>query len=137
MDLNRSDGVTFSLGLVAREGRRDELVKTLGGLLGPIRGSAGCLRCNLLEDLQQPNDIQVLVQWRSREDFERHVKTDAFGRLLIAMELAAEHPKLEIRSVAGIRGMDLLRQLLDGEDDRPRDPRERRPAEEQPDGETE
>jgi quinol monooxygenase YgiN len=121
--------VSFSLGLVAHEGRRDELLKTFRALLGSIRGSTGCLRSDLLEDIQQPNEMRLLVQWRRHEDLERHVKSDAFRRILVGMELSAEPPDLRIETIAGIRGMDLLREILECEDDRPEDLEEQRPAE--------
>lgn len=131
-----SHGVTFSAGLVAREGRRDELVKTFQALLGSIRGSAGCLQCNLLEDVQQSNEIKLLVQWESREDFERHVKSDAFRRVLVGMELSAEPPDLRIQTIAGVSGMDLLREILEC-DDRAQGRKETVPEQERlPKGET-
>ena len=114
-----SRGVTFSLRLVAPDDGRDEVVKTFRSVLGPIRGSAGCLRCSLLEDVQQSNQLQLSVDWKRQEDFERHVKSDVFRRVLQATELAAELPELQIRTVTGVRGMGLLREILGCEEDRP------------------
>ena len=111
-----SYGVTFSLGLVSSEERWDELVRAFRSVVGPLRGTAGCVRCRLLEDVQQPNALQLFVEWRSQEDFERHVKTDLFRRILHAMELSAESPDLQIRTIAGVRGMDLLREAMGSDD---------------------
>ncbi len=109
---NSNHRVTFSVHLVAPEGGRDELVRTFRALLGPIRGTAGCLRCHLLEDVQQPNEVTLRVEWSRQEAFERHVRSELFRRILQAVELAAEPPDLEIQTIAGVRGMGLLREIL-------------------------
>ena len=112
-----SCGVTFSLVLVASEERWDELVKAFRSVVGPLRGTAGCVQCRLLEDVQQLRELELFVEWRSREDFECHVKTELFRRVLHGMELAAEPPDLQIHAVAAVGGMDLLREILSCVDD--------------------
>ena len=112
----RSPRVSFSLRLAAPAEGPDELVKTLQSLLGPIRAAAGCLRCVLLEDVRQANELHLLVEWRSWEDFEHHVKTDPFRRVLQGLELSTEPPDLQIRTITGVRGMDLLQEILGCDD---------------------
>ena len=112
-----SQRVTFSLKLVATGDQRRELVQTFRSLLRPIRGSAGLLRCNLFEDVQLPDELQLLVEWRTREHFERHLETDVFRRILMGMDLAAEPPELEIRTISGVLGLDFVREFLGREDD--------------------
>ena len=113
----RNHGVTFSVRLVAPDERPDELIETFRSLLGPIGAATGCLGCHLLEDVQHPEEVQLLVEWKRREDFERHVRTELFRRVLQGLELSAVPPELRIRTIAGVRGMDLLREILGCEDE--------------------
>ncbi len=108
--------MTFSLAVFAREETRDELVETLRAVVRSIRGSFGLLRCSLLEDVQAPNELRLLTRWKSHDAFERHVMSPIFRRLLLGVELSAEPPELEIQTIAGIRGMDLLHEILQCEE---------------------
>jgi quinol monooxygenase YgiN len=105
--------VTFTVRLEVYSEHRDEAIQTFRALLGPIRGTAGCLRCHLLEDVQEPNEVELVVEWKTEEDFARHVRTDLFRRVLQGMELACEPPEVRIRAVEGTRGMDLLHEFID------------------------
>ena len=105
-------GVTFSLRLVRPDDGSDEAIKTLRAVLGPTGACAGCLRCTLLEDVQRPNELHLLVKWRSREDFERHVKTELFRSVLQAVDLSTEPPDLEVQTITDVHGMELLREIL-------------------------
>ena len=104
--------VTFNVRLVARQDHDEELLQTFRSLLGPIRGTPGCVRCSLLEDVQDSDELELFVEWRSQDDFVDHVESALFRRLLVGLELAAEEPEIEIRTIAGLRGMDLLREIL-------------------------
>lgn len=106
-----SHGVTFTVRLEVSAERLGEVLQTFRSVLGPIRGTIGCLRCHLLEDVQQPNEVELVVEWKREEDFARHVRTDLFRRVLEGMELACQPPEVRIRTVEGARGMDLLREL--------------------------
>lgn len=106
-------GVTFTVRLDVSAERRNEVIETFRSVVGPIRGTAGCSRCNLLEDVQQPNEVELVVEWRGEEDFARHVRSDLFRRVLQGMELACQPPEVRIRTVEGVRGMDLLHELVE------------------------
>lgn len=112
MKLDGTSGVTFSLRLVAPEERREELLQTFRSVVGPIRGTPGCLRCSLLEDVQQPSEIVFEMEWKKEAAFARHVQTDLFRKVLQGMDLAAEPPEVRIKTVSGVGDMERLRELV-------------------------
>ena len=113
MQPNSRAGVTFQVRLVSADESREELLRTLRSVVGPVRGTAGCLRCNLLEDVQDPTEVVFVEDWRSEEAFVRHIRTDVFRRVLQGMDLAAEPPEVRIKSVSGVGGMERLRELVE------------------------
>lgn len=97
--------------VVAADETQDELVRTFRALIGPVRGTPGCRNCRLLEDLQRPGQLVFSEEWTNQRDFARHVRSDQFRRVLVALELAAEPPELEIETISGRRGMGLIFEL--------------------------
>jgi len=111
-----SKGVTFMVRLVASSERREVLLETFGYLVDRVRATVGCACCTLLEDVQEADVLEFFVEWRSYEEFILHVQSDLFRQVMIGMELAAEPPVVEIRTVSGMRGMDLLFEILREDD---------------------
>lgn len=109
--------------MVFNEPRRDEALRVLSGLVGPVRSHPGCLATRLLQDVGDERVLTWVDQWRRREDHERHVRSDAFRRLLAVMDLAAEPPIFEVNDVSRRHGFELVEELLarpaEGADPRP------------------
>ena len=103
--------VKFLCRVVAPDEKRNEVVRTFRALVGPIRGTPGCRGCTLLEDVQQPGQLQLTEEWANQHDFARHVRSNLVRRVLVAVELAAEPPDVEIETISGRRGMDLIFEL--------------------------
>ena len=49
--------------LYAKPGKRDELHAVLHGLLAPTRKEAGCIRYEMLENLEDPNEFTFTEEW--------------------------------------------------------------------------
>ena len=103
--------VVMTLRINASAGRRNEIVKTLGSVLGPTRVLLGCLSCRLHQDLQNTNVLTLIEEWESREALDRHVRSDHYRKILAAMDLASEPPEIQFCSVASKAGMELIEEL--------------------------
>jgi quinol monooxygenase YgiN len=100
--------------MVFTEPARDEALKVLRALWGPVRSHPGCLATRLMRDDQDDRVLTWVEQWQSQEDHERHVRSDAFRRLLAVMDLAAEPPVLEVDQIERRQGFQVVEQLLGG-----------------------
>ena len=103
--------VITSVRINAPLGKRDEIVKTLGSLLGPTRVLPGCLSCNIYQDLENPNMLTLIEEWESRASLDRHVRSDEFRRILAAIDLASEPPEIRFCSVASTSGIELIEEI--------------------------
>jgi quinol monooxygenase YgiN len=90
----------------------EEALQVLRGLLGPVRSHPGCLSTRLMRDVGDEWILTWVEQWSGREDHERHVRSDAFRRLLAVMDLAAESPTFQVDEVRRRRGFELVEELL-------------------------
>ena len=104
--------ITSTLRMLFTATHREEALRVLRGLLGPVRSHPGCLSTRLMQDEGDESILTWVEQWRRREDHERHVRSDAFRRLLAVMDLAAEPPTFEVDEVRRRRGFELVEELL-------------------------
>ena len=104
--------ITSTLRIVFNEPTREEALRVLRGLVGPVRSHPGCLATRLTQDVGDERVVTWVDQWRRREDHERHVRSDAFRRLLAVMDLAAEPPTFEVDEVGRRHGFELVERLL-------------------------
>ena len=92
----------------------DEAAAVLRSLVGPVRSEKGCSATRLLRDTEYGCGLTWVEEWRSVEDFERHLRGAAFRRILAVIELAARKPAVEIDDVNLRRGFELIEEILAG-----------------------
>ncbi len=86
----------------------DEVVGILEYILEPVQVEPGCLSCHLLQDVSEANVIMYEETWRNQEDLERHIRSERYRRLLIAMDMASESPEIRFHTVSRTAGMELI-----------------------------
>lgn len=90
----------------------DEAVAVLRSLLGPVRAEPGCAATRLLREFDGDCVVTWVEEWRSKANFELHIRAATFNRILAVMELAVMAPEVEIDDVASRRGFDLVEEML-------------------------
>ncbi|MCI0389466.1 MAG: hypothetical protein MOB07_11985 [Acidobacteria bacterium] len=96
------------VGIVASAENCEELGLALSTLLGPTQIKPGCLSCLLYQDWSDANVLYLESRWETPKDLIHHIRSDAYKRLLLLMELGVEPPSIEFLSVSEVRGLDLI-----------------------------
>lgn len=86
--------VVVILRLVVPALRRDETLRAIQAVIGPLQVALGCLSCHLYQDTANPNAFGLVEQWQSQVALERHVRSALYTRLLAVMESAQEAPDI-------------------------------------------
>jgi quinol monooxygenase YgiN len=107
--------VNMSLRLTASAQRQRELVTALHGLLGPTRVAAGCLGCDLYQDVENPNVLLYTESWRAQEDLDRRIRSASFKTVIGIMEAAAGPPEIQLNWVSQVKGMEYLAKVRLGQ----------------------
>jgi len=94
------------------ERTREQALRVLRSLLGPVRSHPGCLATRLMRDVGDERVVTWMEQWRDRGAYERHVRSEAFRRLLAVMDLATESPLIEVDELSRRRGFEIVEELL-------------------------
>jgi quinol monooxygenase YgiN len=95
------------LGFGAAPNKQTDLYQALFSSLGPTRVTPGCVECRLYHDADA-NTHYLESRWSTEDDLIRHVRSDAYKRLLLLMELGATAPSIEFFTVSEVRGLDFI-----------------------------
>ena len=88
--------------------KRDEVLKILISTAEYSRLRAGCLSCQVYEDVQEKGAILFNAAWRSREDLEQHLRSDEFYNILLAMEMSVIEPEIRFDTVSESTGIETV-----------------------------
>ena len=86
-------------------GKRGAVVELLRHIQGVARGRPGCLESGVYEQCGGDRDILYLEQWQSSEELSRHIQSDLYLRLLLALELAERAPEVSFHEISDSKGL--------------------------------
>ncbi len=88
--------------------RRAEILEVLKAIQGPVRAQPGCIACHIYEE-QGPEQAIVLVErWESQAALEAHLRSEAYRRVLGAVELSGSAPEVRFDYVSATDGIELI-----------------------------
>ena len=108
--------IQASLRIVAPPERRDEIVQTFRSLLEPTGVKRGCLGCRLYQDVTDDNALTYVEEWETREDFERHLRSDQYRKHLALIDLSTSPPELRFYTISETCGLEYLASVRTLED---------------------
>jgi quinol monooxygenase YgiN len=88
--------------------RRGEVLEILRSVQGPVLAQPGCASCQILEE-QGPEDAVVLVErWETAAALETHIRSEAYRRILGAIELSTGAPEIRFDHVSASEGIEMI-----------------------------
>ena len=88
---------------------RAEVVRTLAAQLGPTRVLLGCRKCDLYQDVENPEAITLVEEWESQADLVLRLRSEDYRAVLAAIELSQEQPVIHFDTVTRRTGSGLQR----------------------------
>jgi len=89
----------------------DHAVQLLLSVKGNIQAKRGCRACAVGMEAAEPGLVHYREEWESAEVFHRHVRSEEFRRVLIAVDLCSEEPRIVVGNLSGHIGMAYLQKL--------------------------
>lgn len=91
--------------------RHAEVIEVLRSIQGPVSAQPGCRAYHVYEE-RGPDPAVVLVErWESKAALEEHISSEAYRRILCAIELAGGPPEVSFEFVSAQEGMELVERL--------------------------
>ncbi|MBW1999606.1 MAG: antibiotic biosynthesis monooxygenase [Deltaproteobacteria bacterium] len=88
--------------------KQKEVMQTLLSITELTEKDNGCLSCNLFCDMEDKNVYTLIEEWETREDLERHIRSERFSVLLGTKSLLAEPLGIQLHTVSRSEGMEVV-----------------------------
>jgi quinol monooxygenase YgiN len=85
-----------------------EVLQVLKPLAERIKVDPGCLGCHLYLDLLEENVLMFEQLWRDEEDLKRHLRSNDYRNVLLAMEMAIAQPEVRFEVVKQTSGFETV-----------------------------
>jgi quinol monooxygenase YgiN len=98
--------------MTARPEKRKEVMQTLLSMVEPTLQAKGCLSYQVFQGIEDENVFSLIKEWATREDLDRHLRTDRFGVLLGTKILLTEQQNIQIHTIShseGIKAVHAIR----------------------------
>lgn len=94
--------------------QRRHVLSLLRSIQGHTSVKLGCRYCRICEEDGPDEAILHMECWDCEEEFERHIRSDMYRRVLEAMELSRIPPELKFHRITESRGLELVGTLRSG-----------------------
>ena len=100
--------IVGTLRLLPAPDRRAEILEVFRAVQGPVLAQPGCLACHIYEEQGLEPAVVLLEKWESQAALEAHLRSEAYRRILGAIELSGGPPEVSFDFVSATEGMDLI-----------------------------
>lgn len=88
--------------------KQKEVLQTLISMVTPTENEKGCLSFGIYGDIEDDNIFNLISEWETRPQLNRHMRSDRFSVLLGTKSLLSEPMKIQIFTVSNTEGMDAV-----------------------------
>jgi quinol monooxygenase YgiN len=100
--------IVGTLRLVPLPHRRAEVLEVLQTVQGPVLAQPGCLACQICEEQGPEQAVVFIERWETRAALSAHLRSEAYRRILGAIELSGSPPEIRFDHVSASEGMELV-----------------------------
>jgi quinol monooxygenase YgiN len=85
-----------------------EALDVLKSIQGPVLAEPGCVAFDIYEEQSADRAIVLVERWETRAALEAHLRSDAYRRVLAAIELSGAQPGVRFDYVSSSEGFELV-----------------------------
>jgi len=86
--------------------KQKEVVQTLHSLIDLSEKEKGCLRYEILGDIEDEHVFNLISEWENRQYLDHHMRSDRFGILLGIKSLLREPLQIKIVTMTDPEGIE-------------------------------
>jgi quinol monooxygenase YgiN len=91
--------------------RHDAVLEVLRSVQGRLRAQPGCAACDVFDERGPEPAVVLLERWETEEALEEHLQSEAYRRIIAAIELSGAQPEIRFEHVAAVEGLELVERL--------------------------
>ena len=91
--------------------KQKEVMQTLLSMIEMAGKEKGCLSYDILYDIEGKTVFNLIEEWETREDLDRHIRSERFSVLLGTKSLLAKPLEMKIHTVSHSEGVEVVNAL--------------------------
>jgi quinol monooxygenase YgiN len=103
--------IIVRISMKARMEKRTEMMQTLLSMVEPARKENGCLSYDVFCDVDGKTVFNLIEEWETRGDLDRHIQSERFSVLLGTKSLLARPSEINIHTVSHSEGVEVVNAL--------------------------
>ena len=88
--------------------KRTEMMQTLLSMIEPAGKEKGCLSYDVFSEMEVNGVFNLIEEWETREDLDRHIGSERFSVLLGTKSLLAKPLEMKIHTVSRSEGIEVV-----------------------------
>jgi quinol monooxygenase YgiN len=99
--------IVETLRILPAPARRADVLNVLQSIQGSVLAQPGCAAYHVYEEFGPEEAVILVERWECRSAFKAHLRSEAYRRILGAMELAAAPPEVHFDTLSGAPAISL------------------------------
>lgn len=91
--------------------KQKEVMQTLLSMIEPAGKEKGCLSYDVFCDIDGKTVFNLIEEWKTREDLDRHIRSGRFSVLLGTKSLLTKPLEMKIHTVSHSEGVEVVNAL--------------------------
>jgi quinol monooxygenase YgiN len=100
--------IVGTLRILPAPDRRADVLEVFRAIQGPVQAQPGCAACHIYEEQGLEPAVVLVERWESQAALEAHLRSEAYRRILGAIELSGAPPEVQFDYVSATNGMELI-----------------------------
>ncbi len=88
--------------------RRGEVLNILSSVSERCRFEEGCINSRVYQDVEVEPIIMLEQLWKSKEDLERHLRSEEFHKVLLVLEMSLDPPEVRFAEISRTSGLEAI-----------------------------
>ena len=88
--------------------RRADVLEVLRSVQGSVGAQPGCAGCRVYEEQGEERAVVLIERWESQAALDAHLRSEAYRRILGAVELSGGPPDIRFEQVTATEGIELI-----------------------------
>jgi len=105
---NDTDVLTCVIEMLFNEEQVEHAVQLLLSTIDRTESKTGCQSCSVARDAVEARRVRYNEIWKNEVVFRKHVQSEEFQRVLVAMDMSCEKPTVTVGTLTGQTGIAYL-----------------------------
>ncbi|MEA3278500.1 MAG: putative quinol monooxygenase [Pseudomonadota bacterium] len=104
--------IVLTARVTTSDAERAAAIGTLRRILEPTRVMSGCCGCDLYQDNENRNRVELLERWENEESLNRHIRSREFRAVLAVVDMSVDQPEVRFDWVTQTQGLGYVEEAL-------------------------